>query len=66
MSLLRQVFGDPEGFPKDSSTWKDLHPADSSVQTVTDAREARAKAHAEAAAVAAVAQNDGAEETDDM
>ncbi|SJL11137.1 uncharacterized protein ARMOST_14540 [Armillaria ostoyae] len=59
-----EVFGDPDGCPEDSSTRKDLHPSDSSVQTVADAREARAKARAEAAAAALLASADDAEEED--
>lgn len=62
--LTREVFGDADGCPEDSSTRKDLHPSDSSVQTVADAREARAKARAEAAAAALLASADGAEEED--
>ncbi|PBK90645.1 hypothetical protein ARMGADRAFT_1082373 [Armillaria gallica] len=60
-----EVFGDADGCPQDSSARKDLHPSDSSVQTVADARETRAKARMEAATAAALlASADDAEEED--
>ncbi|KAK0232086.1 hypothetical protein EDD85DRAFT_792981 [Armillaria nabsnona] len=49
----RQIFGDPKGFPEDVDDRTNIHLPESSVQTVSDAHEACAKAHAEAAATAA-------------
>ncbi|KAK0434992.1 uncharacterized protein EV420DRAFT_1770805 [Desarmillaria tabescens] len=52
-----QVFGDPEGCPEDVDDRTNVHPPESSVQAVSDARDARAKARAEAAAALAKVEN---------